>query len=175
LAPDQATEEAEAWKELVDGINQFIQFWPVSKDMPEELREQRLSTLATGRLNAIRRYKRVTARSYSEQHRISPSMRRQLEQEWRAAGAVCGICGHDVAEDEAIHLHHIRPVTQGGTKAKENLTYAHEGCNLHLHDEWVEGEDLKRLRLKWDRKRERERKREQARPQVARERDQLLE
>lgn len=44
-------------------------------------------------------------------------------------GLVCGLCGHDVDEDD-VHIDHITPVTRGGRNRLDNLQVAHSLCNI---------------------------------------------
>jgi HNH endonuclease len=74
-------------------------------------------------------YGHVTHPDQVAPRRISKRVRREVRAEWETT-RVCGICWQVVAPDEPVHLHHRRAVADGGTRDRENLTYAHAYCNL---------------------------------------------
>jgi 5-methylcytosine-specific restriction endonuclease McrA len=93
-------------------------------------------------LEAASRRNRTALRSWrlagkperAERRRIPPKLRRELIDEWEAAGRICGLCHHPVAEYDRIEVHHWVPSAAGGTSVKANLAVTHQRCNNEFGD-----------------------------------------
>jgi 5-methylcytosine-specific restriction endonuclease McrA len=75
---------------------------------------------------------------------------RSLMSRWDAGGRRCGICGAVIADEEAVALDHLLPVSRGGGDAPENLRVAHARCNAR-RGAWVwdgDAEALRTIRLR---------------------------
>ncbi|MGK7942891.1 MAG: group II intron reverse transcriptase/maturase, partial [Microcystaceae cyanobacterium] len=47
----------------------------------------------------------------------------------------CPICGQSLFNDEPLHLHHIKPRSEGGTDDMKNLIWVHQYCHHKVHHE----------------------------------------
>jgi RNA-directed DNA polymerase len=60
---------------------------------------------------------------------------------------ICPICMDTLYNDEALHLHHIRPKKLGGVDSYGNLVLLHELCHRQAHSITIKEEDMrKRIR-----------------------------
>jgi RNA-directed DNA polymerase len=51
----------------------------------------------------------------------------------RSQGWKCPVCSEHLCNGEELQLHHILPVSQGGTDRTENLQLLHQGCHRQVH------------------------------------------
>merc|ERR1711871_1593320 len=62
---------------------------------------------------------------------VSMQQRRELIQNARATGLLCGICNQELGPlDELLHIHHTIPHARGGTSNLDNLQVVHKSCNM---------------------------------------------
>lgn len=72
--------------------------------------------------------KRQTRYGKSYWNKSSKLYRVAKAQEWH-----CPCCGEHLFNGEALHLHHVMPIAQGGTDQQDNLLWLHKTCHQHLH------------------------------------------
>ena len=95
----------------------------------EENHEWRLQWRRNNR-HISRRYCKVRAKRIQNAGYLGATTVREIEEENRDKYGVltCVYCGTDVSD--GYHLEHKRPISRGGTNAKENLDISCAGCNM---------------------------------------------
>ncbi|WP_089728557.1 HNH endonuclease [Candidatus Thiosymbion oneisti] len=74
----------------------------------------------------ITRFQTLANKSINKQRSVSPKLRLQV---LRRDGFKCAFCGRD-AEDTALHVDHIHPVSKGGRNDIDHLVTLCRECNL---------------------------------------------
>lgn len=105
----------------------------------------KMDKISDNRLDSEYYYKlaqsRLISRGFSIFRKMDKSM--AISQE-----GLCPICNSDLYDGENLHLHHIKPINEGGKSTFGNMVYLHMPCHYKAHNPH-QAEELRDFLLKY--------------------------